>query len=123
MASMPIFAESGSLWKSRAAWRFSFADASTPGVFWASYMCWAARVIHFDAPALYSASRSVALPAEFTHTWKAWAVSPSQPVTLWFLRFSPISLIALAASSSSVARVRTSSGLIEAIIAISCSWL
>ncbi|KIF03786.1 hypothetical protein PL81_22305 [Streptomyces sp. RSD-27] len=86
-----------------------------------STIVWAACVIHVPAASPYRPSSSVALPARLTQSWKAWAASPSQPVTRCRLRLSPISVIAFAAFASCAARALTVSGSREAIIASSCS--
>ncbi|KOU96750.1 hypothetical protein ADK92_16170 [Streptomyces sp. XY533] len=59
----------------------------------------------------------MALPAWFTQFWNASAASPSHPLTLWFLRLVPISLIVLAASVSCVPCALTTSSSSAAIIA------
>ncbi|MFG2618271.1 hypothetical protein ACGFXC_11665 [Streptomyces sp. NPDC048507] len=98
------------------------AEASYFGVFaFTSIIVWAACVIHLLPSALYSPSRSVALPARLTQSRNACAASPSQPLTWCFFRLSPICLIASAAFDSCVARAFTVSASSEAIIASSCS--
>ncbi len=82
----------------------------------ASIIFWTVSPIHLAPVALYSLSRSVALPARPTHSWKSVAAWPSQPVTRCFLSFSAIFAMSSDAFCRRSARSLTAVGSSEALI-------